>query len=444
MAMFRYEAVDNSGKTLRGVMQAADQNDLAGKLKARGFTLKIAYDNASTAASTASSPMAASAGVGSSFAHPASVIPKGLQAVSIPPGVPVSIKSIVQPRLMALFLRQLTTMVTAGMPLSQSMRENLQYVRHPRLKAATSSMADSIEAGSRLSESMAKFPELFPAHLVGSVVCGELGGDIDEYLTEAATDYERESRDTYIGRFGWGLTKATLIQFWYSLPICFSTLNIFMGLMADSHSTTTSIINAVLLNVSRVVVPVGTLLTVLYVVFIYAWEAFKRKPIIRYTFDHYRTRFAPWGAIHRNRAIARFLRSMDRLLTAGVDISRAWEASALLCRDNNIGLALNKGYVPPGESTSLAERFSRTGVLKIEEEGLISSGEKSGRVIESLANLAASYEHTDTTLVGFGRYMSIGVFVVFSTIIVGILTIAPAYSYSKFLNFIMDVWGNAD
>ncbi len=437
MAMFRYEAVDNTGKTLRGVMQASDQNDLAGKLQSRGFALKIAYNNSAAAAKPASTPITA----GSSFSHPASVIPKGLQAVSIPPGVPVSVKSIVQPRLMALFLRQLTTMVTAGMPLSQSMRENLQYVRHPRLKAATSSMADSIEAGSRLSESMAKFPELFPTHLVGSVVCGELGGDIDEFLTEATTDYERESRDTYIGRFGWAMVKATLIQFWYSLPICFGTIQILMGLITGPQASTLTreeVIRAVLVHMSTVVFPVGTVATIAYIAFIYFWEAFKRRPYTRYILDYYRSRSIPWGTIHRNRSIARFLRSMDRLLSAGVDIGRAWEASALLCRDNNVGVALNKGYVPPGESTSIAERLSRTGVLKLEEEGLVNSGEKAGKVGESLTNLAASYEHTDTTQVVFGRFMSFSAFTLFSIIIAGILAIALTNSYSVMLNYFAD------
>ena len=438
MAMFRYEAVDSTGKMLRGVMQAADQTDLAGKLQARGFTLKNAYDNQSKSTATATvSPGPAS----SAPTHTSGVVPQGLQAVMIPPGIPVSIKSLVPARSLALYLRQLSTMVNAGIPLSQSIRENLPYIRDRRLNEASSQIADYIETGNKLSDAMARFPDIFPAHLIGAIVCGELGGDLDEYLLEAAADYEKESRDTYIARIGWGLTKLTLIQFWYAIPLALSTVPMLMGLIMSpeaSNMTFMTVINAVLNHMVRVVLPIGTAATLVYVVLIYVVEAMKRKPAIKYTLDVYRSRMHPWGRLHRNRSIVRFLKSFDRLLSAGLDIGKAYEASSLLCRDNGVAFELRQGFVEPGVSISMTERLTRAGILKPEEIGLVSSSERAGKVGDALQSLAASYEQTDMGLVSFGRFQSIGAFIVLGTIISGVIAISITAHWKKMFDFFAD------
>jgi type IV pilus assembly protein PilC len=102
---------------------------------------------------------------------------------------------LVQPvkgQILALFIRQLGVMLSAGIPMAGALR-SLQPDSGPaRYKKAMDRLSHDVETGYSLSQAMRKSPEFFNGFMVGSVRIGEHTGTLDVSLSECADYYERE------------------------------------------------------------------------------------------------------------------------------------------------------------------------------------------------------------------------------------------------------------
>lgn len=93
---------------------------------------------------------------------------------------------------LAMFIRQLGVMLTAGIPLAPALRSLVPEGGPPHYRKALQRLVKDVEGGFALSQAMRKAPEYFHAYMVGSVRIGEHSGDLDEALHQCADFYERE------------------------------------------------------------------------------------------------------------------------------------------------------------------------------------------------------------------------------------------------------------
>lgn len=91
------------------------------------------------------------------------------------------------------FTRQLSTLIGAGLPLSQSLRTVQEQTSNKRLKNVVQDLITSIEGGKSLHDSFAKHPEVFDKLFLALVATGEASGTLDESLQRVATQQEKDA-----------------------------------------------------------------------------------------------------------------------------------------------------------------------------------------------------------------------------------------------------------
>jgi type IV pilus assembly protein PilC len=91
------------------------------------------------------------------------------------------------------FSRQLSTLIGAGLPLVQSLRNVLEQTSNKTLKLAISQIISDVEAGKPFSEALSKHPKIFDKVFVSLIGAGEISGTLDESLERVANQQEKDA-----------------------------------------------------------------------------------------------------------------------------------------------------------------------------------------------------------------------------------------------------------
>ena len=95
-------------------------------------------------------------------------------------------------QVLAMFIRQLGVMLTAGIPLATALRSLIPQGGPARFRNAIERLCHDVETGFMLSQAMRRAPEYFNNYMVGSIRIGEHSGELDTALHQCADFYERE------------------------------------------------------------------------------------------------------------------------------------------------------------------------------------------------------------------------------------------------------------
>lgn len=98
----------------------------------------------------------------------------------------------VKPQLLALWIRQLSVMLTAGIALAQAMHSLLPKAGNKHYRRSMERMLADVENGYSLSQAMMRRPEFFSQFMIGSTRVGEHSGRLAETLDRCASHYEKE------------------------------------------------------------------------------------------------------------------------------------------------------------------------------------------------------------------------------------------------------------
>ncbi len=156
MAVFCYQAIDNKGRNVKGVMSAQSEPDLEEKIKASGMWLLEATMEAPP---TASAKAVARKESWTAFGK----VPR---------------RELIE------FCTLMSFQCRVGIPLLQSLEQAGQDCQYPRFKRVIGGMQQHIESGLLFYESLEKFPGTFSAHFVSIVRAGELSSKLPEAFTD--------------------------------------------------------------------------------------------------------------------------------------------------------------------------------------------------------------------------------------------------------------------
>lgn len=180
MPTYRYQAVDQQGRSVSGEISAGDVRQAQQLLRQQGL---IATHLTATHASSQPSPHAGTAQAASAT-PPASAPP-------IPAAQGAWERSRVAPHTMVTWLLQLRSMLRAGMTPANAFQSLSQRTPHQALRHASLTLAQDTAQGIAISDSMRRFPELFPGFLVGAFRAAEYGGYLPEMLDRLVEYYEQ-------------------------------------------------------------------------------------------------------------------------------------------------------------------------------------------------------------------------------------------------------------
>jgi type IV pilus assembly protein PilC len=429
MPLFRYEAVDGAGKLVRGAMNAASEQEVMRRLAARGYTVRALYPP--------NSPTKRGPSVNVSTGQ---VGTRGKScASSVVFGLPVSVKSKVPTAKLAMFFRQLATLFKSGIPPYQALSELANVTRERHLRWAIPAIQQDLQGGRSLSSALARFPDLFPTHVVATVWCGELSGRLDVAVDEVASDLESECSDERIGRLGWALFKVNLILLILTLPAynVASLLRPILGTSVGDVEQSRDIIGTYLREVVHSVVHVYLPITIAIILSWMFWGHAKRVAIVRRLLDLLLVRVPIWGKLHRYRAAAKFLRALDMLYSAGVNPARAWEAASLTPRNSEVVAKLRFAGREISSFSRVSDLASVAGVLDPEDVAMITTAERAGQLPETFAQLATKYTERAATQKTVARTVATSLLISSLIAMSGVALVILVKSYSgSILQFI--------
>ncbi|MCC6123932.1 MAG: type II secretion system F family protein [Pirellulales bacterium] len=164
MPMFQYEAMDQTGKEIKDVIEASSQDEAQATIKQLGyFVTKIAVKK-----TRATPTQKKAAKKGKTFALGG-----------------------VKTKTLTTFTRQLSILQDAGLPILRSLRILQEQSPPGAMKNALIDVCEEIESGSTLSEAMAKVPKAFNRLYVNMIKAGEAGGALEIILQRLAEFQER-------------------------------------------------------------------------------------------------------------------------------------------------------------------------------------------------------------------------------------------------------------
>lgn len=298
----------------------------------------------------------------------------------------------IRPADLAASVRQLATLLKAGMPLVPALGALVEQLgRHP-LGQVMASVRDRVNAGAPLATALSEHPRIFSELFVNMVRAGEAAGVLEAILLRMADMLQR--RVSLLGK-----VKAALV---YPAVLAVVGVGVIVFLLAYVVPS----ISKLFLEMNRALPwPTRSLIAASDVIRDYFWagaiavalaflalRSWVATPGGRLAWDRFKLRMPFLGDLYLKIAVARFARTFGVLLASGVPILDAFGIVKRLVGNRLIGEALEKAGASVGKGDSIAEPLRRSGVFPPLVYHMIAVGERSGNIEDRLLEVAEAYE----------------------------------------------------
>ncbi|GIV11509.1 MAG: pilus assembly protein PilC [Fimbriimonadales bacterium] len=375
MFTYRYQAVDAEGRVVRGEVQASDVRSAQQQLALQGLRVVqlIASPNSVASASPPTNhPQVASAS--------ATISPTACRFWEY---------SRVSPHQMALWLTQLRLMLKAGMSPVNAFQSLSQRVTHKGLQRAFAEIAQDAAQGVAISDSMQKYPELFPSFLLGAFRAAEHGGYLPEMLERLIEYYEQHSVVRRYAR----LTRGCLWHAVLLLPLIAPFgLGIMWSLADFQGGDSTSALQAIGAGVGRAFLRFGLpamLILIALMLLGYLIGGIERLSARLRANGLGFFIYADWI---RSQALEQYLFHLGKLTGAGVYPATAHTLAASAIPNQALAEALQSIDLGRTEGAAhLDAALERSGLFPVEEIMMARTGVQTGELPTVLETLASGY-----------------------------------------------------
>jgi len=299
----------------------------------------------------------------------------------------------VTPADIAVFSRQLATMMSAGIPLVQSFDIVGAGHENPAMQKLILAIKGDVEGGTSLHEALAKHPLHFDDLFVSLVAAGEQAGALETLLDKIATYKEKTEAIKkkikkalfYPAAVVVVAVVVTAILMIYVIP---EFESLFQGFGADLPAFTRFVI-----DISKFVQSKGWILLIMVVGGIWGLiEAKKRNRGVQHAFDRMMLKLPILGSILHKSAIARYSRTLSTTFAAGVPLVEALGSVAGACGNIVYESAVFKMRDEVATGQRLQRAMENTDLFPNMVNQMIAVGEESGSLDAMSAKVADFYE----------------------------------------------------
>ena len=294
---------------------------------------------------------------------------------------------------LAIFTRQFSVMIDAGLPLVQCLEILSSQQENKTFQKVLAGTRGSVEGGSTLSAAMKQYPKVFDPLYTNMVEAGETGGILDTILQRLAAYIEknvklqRAVKSALVYPIGVLTIAAAVITLllWKVVPV-FATL--FAGLGVDLPLPT-----RIVIGLSHFVGSIfGFLIFVAIIGMVVGIKIWYGTPSGRMAIDTIILKLPVLGILMRKIAVARFTRTLGTLISSGVPILEGLDITARTSGNAVIEKALNQVRKSLEEGKSLTDPLKESEVFPGMVTQMIAVGEQTGAMDAMLQKIADFYE----------------------------------------------------
>jgi len=358
MAIFKYKAISEAGKVVESELEAAGRGELMRRLKDMSLSPMEITEKSDEKQRSVSV-------LGSYFASGR-----------------VSKKSITQ------FTAQLSALINAKMNLSKALKAMEKQSANDAMRTLISSVFDDVQKGKNLSDALEAYPKYFSPLYVNMVKVGELGGVLDKTLQRIVD--MRTKDDELLGKIRGALAYPCVMA-----TVMLGSVIVMLTFVIPKFSGVFSQMGTNLPFTTKVVIYSSDflkswwwLIGILIVILSATGYQLLRKDEYRVEFDRLKLSMPVIGKIMQAICIARFSLSMGALLSSGVSMMKALEATIPITGNLFIERALTQISREVREGGALSDAMrKRDTVFPVLMTGMVGTGEEAGTLEEMLTNV---------------------------------------------------------
>ena len=327
-------------------------------------------------------------------------------------------------QLIAIFTRQFSVMIDAGLPLVQCLEILGSQQENKAFKRAMIQIRQDVESGSNLADAMRKHPKIFNDLFTNMVAAGEAGGILDTILQRLAQYIEKSVKLNSQVKSAMIYPVAVIsiavivvaIILWKVIPV-FAAL--FKGLGADLPMPT-----VIVIWLSNTIASYWWLIGGVTIATVFSLrkyhETYKGKRVL----DGILLKAPIVGMLMRKIAVARFCRTLSTLTSSGVPILDGLQITARTAGNSVVEDAIMATRKSVEEGKTISEPLADTEVFPSMVVQMIAVGEQTGALDTMLSKIADFYEdEVDLAVAGLMKLLE-PVLIAFLGVAIGGIVIA--------------------
>jgi len=358
MPYFNYTIRDANGQTRSGKVEAPNAEELKKRLQAEGLqVLEVTEDRKA-------------------------------------PRVPAGGYGRVKLSDLAIFARQFSTMLDAGVSLIRCLDVLQAQTNNARLRKILMDLSARVESGESLSRSMARHPKAFSQLIIGLIRAGEVGGVLEESLQRIAGFLEKDVE----------LRRKIRSALTYPVIVLLAAIGIVIFLVSWLVPQFASLFKELgikempaptqfLIDLSALFTQRWYVVIIAVVAILIAYKLFVSTRVGRRVADRVKLRVPVFGPLHHKIVMARFSRTMGTLLASGVPILQAMETVAGVVGNSVVSDAVIESRARIREGEKIADPLQRSKMFPPMVVHMVSVGEESGSLDHMLNKIADFYEN---------------------------------------------------
>jgi general secretion pathway protein F len=298
----------------------------------------------------------------------------------------------VSPADLALFTRQLATLVRAGLPLEESLLAVSQQTERPRVQSIVLGVRARVMEGHTLADGFTEFPRVFPEIYRATVAAGEQSGHLDNVL-ERLADYT-ESREQIRQKVLAALLYPIVLTVMCFVIVSFLLVFVVPKVVSVFESTKAKLplITRALIGTSDFFRLYGIYVLIGLALAIWIFGRWQRNPAAKRTFQSWQLRVPILGKLVRGFNTARFTRTFSILSGSSVPVLEAMRISGEVVTNLPMRDAVTDAAARVREGAPIGRSLARSRLFPPMTIHLISSGESSGQLDSMLERSAISQE----------------------------------------------------
>ncbi len=365
MPNFRYKARDKYGRAASGTIELEDRETVSSYLKNTGFT-----------------PVSIEPAAGVSAA-----------ALFILKYKKVNLENLL------IFTRQLVTLLSAGMPILMSLEAIKEQTQDKKLKGIVVEIIKGVKAGTDLSYTMSRYPEVFDNLYINMIKAGEAAGILDSILDRLATliEYQIETGEKIKSATRYPIIVVTTLVAAFLFVVTF-----VLPRFAELFSR----FDVALPLPTRILIAINFIIKNYwyFVAFVLAFSIFILKKYIatkngRQLWDYIKLKCPIFGPLILKITISRFTRTSAALIKSGIPLLQILDMSSQACGNTVVSDAIYKIRAAVNEGRPMHEGMKATRLFPPIIMQMIAVGENTGKLDELMLRISDYYDrHVDHTL----------------------------------------------
>jgi len=397
MAVFKYKALDRQKETKEGLIEAVNEDTAAEILREKGFTVVSIKEEAAK-------------------------------------GKGITILNRVKTKDLVIFSRQFAVMISASVPVVQTIKILVEQTVNIKLKVVLSEIADEVNSGSKLSDALAKRPKIFSNFYVSVIRSGETTGKLDEVLNyladEMEKDYDMMSKIKgamiYPAFVLFGLGVVGVIMMTFVVPK-------LTGILTETGAEL-PIATRILIATSSFMSNYWWLILILLVVFIASLRFYISRPQGRKQLDFIILKVPIFGKLFQRIYLVRFTRSMNTLIVGGITISNSLKVAAEVVGNKIYQQLIEETVKEVEDGKSISSVFIKSKEIPTMVSQMMGIGEKTGKLDVILTRITEFYSREISNIVANLMTLMEPLIMVVMGVAVGIMVAAiilPMYNLAS-------------